>query len=60
MVALTPEEDFAHLRRPPSGLALDARYGVEKGAENSVKNRSPLGTIFDFESAEHRVQCADS
>jgi len=28
---VTPEEVFAHLRRPPSGLALDARYGVEKG-----------------------------
>ncbi|KAK0313553.1 hypothetical protein LTR01_001809 [Friedmanniomyces endolithicus] len=34
---VTPEEVFAHLRRPPSGLALDARYGVEKARVNELK-----------------------
>ncbi|TKA83463.1 hypothetical protein B0A55_00578 [Friedmanniomyces simplex] len=28
---ITPEEVFAHLRRPPSRLALDAQYAVDKG-----------------------------
>ncbi|KAK1816190.1 hypothetical protein LTR12_009439 [Friedmanniomyces endolithicus] len=34
---ITPEEVFAHLRRPPSGLALDARYECEKARANSLK-----------------------